>query len=362
MAADYHGSPAHSATSQENSHTVADPNIAARFTNETTPLLANGNADLEQLPSEPPVPLQHTLSAASKSRVQQLAAQRDATRSQLKDAAGEPISVVQRPDGTEAEVIIGASTLPQTIFNSANVLIGVGLLSLPLAFRYSGWVFGLLGLLASAVVTRYTAGLLAKCLDVDHSLANFADIAFVAFGEKGRTVTSCVITLELMVACVGLVILFADSLSALFEGPEEAHWKIICGLMLLPLNFLPMKWLGFTSFLGIFCSMGLILVAFALGLATAHGPGSLLDVATTTAFPEHWAALPLSIGLIMGTPFRLNCTQQGLIGLDSSLGRPQHLPEHLSRHARSAQVRRRSAVHVRLCCKSARHLNCSYSI
>ena len=275
---------------------------------ENSPLLPNSKSTappthIEDTTTAEPIPLQHTLSSTAQTRVQRLAQQRDETRAQLKDdSSREPlyITTVRRPDGTEAEVIVGASTLPQTIFNSANVLIGVGLLSLPLAFRYSGWVFGLVGLLLSALVTKYTAGLLAKCLDVDSSLANFADIAYVAFGEKGRAATSCIITLELMVACVGLVILFADSLGALIEGPDDAHWKLICGLVLLPLNFLPMRWLGFTSFLGIFCSLGIILIAFGLGLAKSEYPGSLREVATTTAWPEHWAALPLSIGLIMG--------------------------------------------------------------
>lgn len=283
--------------------TIDDPSIAQRFPGEASPLLAHGkpNTDHVEQAGEP-VPLQHTLSSTAQSRVQQLADQREETRAQMKDSEREPLytTTIRRPDGTEAEVIIGESTLPQTIFNSANVLIGVGLLSLPLAFRYSGWILGMLGLLASAVVTKYTAGLLAKCLDVDSSLANFADIAYVAFGERGKALTSLIITLELMVACVGLVILFADSLGALIDGIQGAYWKVICGLILLPLNFLPMRWLGFTSFLGIFCSIGIIVIAFGAGFAKTHTPGSLREVAVTTALPDHWAALPLSIGLIMG--------------------------------------------------------------
>ena len=296
-----------SGSGRANEHVSKDARTAQRFPSEGTPLLSNGKATgsdhIENI-SAGTVPLQHTLSSTAQTRVEQLAQQRDETRAQMKDSDREPLYVttVRREDGTEAEVIVGESTLPQTIFNSANVLIGVGLLSLPLAFRYSGWVIGMLGLLASALITKYTAGLLAKCLDVDSSLANFADIAFVAFGETGRMITSCIITLELMVACVGLVILFADSLGALVDGLDDAHWKVICGLILLPLNFLPMRWLGFTSFLGIFCSIGIIGIALGAGLAKAQAPGSLREVAGTNAFPEHWAALPLSIGLIMGTP------------------------------------------------------------
>lgn len=49
------------------------------------------------------------------------------------------VKAVERDDGKVVAVIVGQSTLPQTIFNSVNVLIGVGLLSLPLGLKYSGW-------------------------------------------------------------------------------------------------------------------------------------------------------------------------------------------------------------------------------
>ena len=247
-------------------------------------------------------PLRSKVQGAPLERIEELARQRDDTRAQTKDAQREPLLVakVRRDDGTEAEVIVGQSTLPQTIFNSSNVLVGVGILSLPLGIKYAGWIIGLSGLFLSAIVSKHTAGLLAKCIDVDTSLANFADIAFVAFGEVGRVTTSSLISLELMVACVGLVILFADTLGSLIEGLSQVALKVLCGCILAPLQFLPMKWLAFTSFLGIFCNLLIILVAVIIGFLKAQSPGSLREVATTYAFPPQWKALPLSFGLIMG--------------------------------------------------------------
>jgi vesicular inhibitory amino acid transporter len=49
------------------------------------------------------------------------------------------IKTVEKDDGVVEHVIIGQSTLPQTVFNSVNVLVGIGLLSLPLGLKYSGW-------------------------------------------------------------------------------------------------------------------------------------------------------------------------------------------------------------------------------
>ena len=184
------------------------------------------------------------------------------TEQQLKgvtepDQGREPLIVKQiEEDGQIINVVVGQSTLPQTIFNSVNVLIGVGLLSLPLALKYSGWVIGMIFFLYSAVTTSYTAKLLAKCLDVDSSLITFADLAYVSFGHRARIATSVLFTVELVATCVALVILFADSLDALIPGWGILAWKIVCGIVLIPLGFLPLRLLSFTSVLGILCCFG----------------------------------------------------------------------------------------------------------
>jgi len=169
----------------------------------------------------------------------------------------EPLLVKQVEDeGKTYNVVVGQSTLPQTVFNSVNVLVGVGLLSLPLGFRYSGWIIGLLFFAFSVVSTQYTAKLLAKCLDVDSSLITFADLAYVSFGYSARIATSILFTLELVAANVALIILFGDSLDALFPGWGVTEWKIVCCIILFPLAFLPLRLLSFTSILGILCCLG----------------------------------------------------------------------------------------------------------
>lgn len=169
------------------------------------------------------------------------------------DKEREPLLVkqVEEDDGKVVNVVVGQSTLPQTIFNSVNVLIGVGLLALPLALRYSGWVPGLIFFVFAAVTTQYTAKILAKCLDVDSSLITFADLAYVSFGPKARVATSILFSLELIATCVALVVLFADSLDALIPGWGITEWKIVCGVLLIPLAFMPLRMLSFTSILGI---------------------------------------------------------------------------------------------------------------
>ena len=177
---------------------------------------------------------------------------------QAPDKEQEPllVQVIEQKDGKRVQVVVGQSTLPQTVFNSVNVLIGVGLLSLPLGLKNSGWLVGMVFLLLSAIVTRYTAAVLAKCLDVDTSLIGFADIAYEAFGERARVATAFLFTIELLATCVALVVLFADSLDALIPGWGIIEWKLLCGFILMPLSFIPLRYLSVTSVLGILCCTG----------------------------------------------------------------------------------------------------------
>ena len=174
------------------------------------------------------------------------------------DKEQEPLilHVIEQKDGKRIQIVVGRSTLPQTVFNSVNVLIGVGLLSLPLGLKYSGWLVGMVFLLLAAITTRYTAAVLAKCLDLNPSLIGFADIAYQAFGERARVATAFLFTIELLATGVALVVLFADSLDALIPGWGLLEWKILCGLILIPLSFVPLHYLSVTSVLGIICCIG----------------------------------------------------------------------------------------------------------
>ncbi|KAH7386968.1 transmembrane amino acid transporter protein-domain-containing protein [Phaeosphaeria sp. MPI-PUGE-AT-0046c] len=212
----------------------------------------------------------------------------------------EPLLVKQvEEDGHIINVVVGQSTLPQTIFNSVNVLVGVGLLTLPLAFKYSGWIIGVVFLAWSAIVTAYTAKLLAKCLDVDSSLITFADLAFVSFGNKARIAVSILFSLELLAACVALVVLFADSMDALVPGWGTLTWKIVCGVILVPLSFLPLRFLSFTSILGVMSCFGITAAVWIDGLIKPHSPGSIREPATQYLLPANPLTIPLSFGLLM---------------------------------------------------------------
>ena len=173
------------------------------------------------------------------------------------------------------------------------------LLALPLALRLYGWIPGLIFFAFAGASTSYTAKLLAKCLDVDSSLITFADLAYVSFGPWARVLTSIIFSVELIGANVALVVLFADSLDALIPGWGITEWKVVCGLVLIPLGFVPLRLLSFSSILGILCCFGIVLAVFADGLIKPDSPGSLREPAQTFLFPANWMTLPISFGILM---------------------------------------------------------------
>lgn len=212
----------------------------------------------------------------------------------------EPILVKEVRQGNKVVLTVeGQSTLPQSVFNSINALIGVGILSLPLAFKMSGWIIGLALLTLNAFVTGYTGKLLAKCMDVDPSLITYSDVAYVSFGTRARVIVSALFTLELVAACVALAILFADSLDLLLPGLASVNtWKCTCAVLVLFLNAMPLRFLSYTSVIGIFSTFCIVCIVIIDGLIKEHTPGSLREPATTYLLPSNWLTLPLAYGLL----------------------------------------------------------------
>lgn len=184
--------------------------------------------------------------------------ERQITQQEVVDEEQEPLLLkrVHQQDGKVFVAVVGQSTIYQTVLNSTNVLIGVGLLSLPLGIKYAGWLVGLTFLSLSALVTGYTAELLGKCLSTDESIITFADIAYVSFGSKAQIVIGFLFSFELIAACVALFVLFADSLDVLVPGWGIVEFKICCGLIMIPMSFVPLRLLGYSSSLGIICCLG----------------------------------------------------------------------------------------------------------
>jgi amino acid permease len=199
---------------------------------------------------------------------------------------------------------IAKSTFAQSLFNSVNILMGIGLLSLPFAFNITGWVVGLTLLGLFAIVTHHTARILQLCLDYqkeDGTVCNtFGDIGEMAFGSMGRTGISFLFFFELVAACIALIILSADSIVALFPGLDIVWVKISIVILVFPLTIpKSLSFASYGSLLGILALFNLMGILIFDGLTKFDPPGSIWAPATTYVMPIDWYLIPLAFGLLM---------------------------------------------------------------
>lgn len=254
----------------------------------------------DDAPRRPEVPhqwagrLQHAASFAS---VPSLHSRRSTlTLAHITDAHGNAVTVAA-----------GQSTAPQTVFNSINVLIGVGLLALPVGLLRAGWIFGLPLLIACAAATYWLAGLLSKAMDTDRTIMTYADIGHAAYGPVAKLVILVVFCADLLGAGVALVVLFSDLLHALLGGDSQL-WskndlKMLAFAVLTPFSFFPLPILLVFSLAGIVATISLTVVVAAAGFAKTEAPGSLwMAPMETSLWPSSSGDLLLALGVLMA-PF-----------------------------------------------------------
>lgn len=199
----------------------------------------------------------------------------------------------------DQDYIVGGSTIYQTVFNSVNILMGIGILSLPLGFAYAGWLIGALLFAASGAVTLYTALLLSRCMADRPELQTYADVAYAAFGTRARYYVSLAFSMELLASCTALVVLFGDGLHSLMPTISATQFKIFGFFLFFGSSFVPLSILSISSIVGILATSSVVFVVIADGFIKHTAPGSLLMPAHTDWLPQHLGRLPLAIGLMM---------------------------------------------------------------
>ncbi|KAI8335712.1 transmembrane amino acid transporter protein-domain-containing protein [Chlamydoabsidia padenii] len=191
------------------------------------------------------------------------------------------------------------SSFIQSVFNSVNILVGVGILALPLGFKYSGWILGSITFCFCLGLTNYTAKLLGRCLYAYPESQTYGDMAYNAFGQHGRIIVSVLFLTELITCSVALVVLLGDGLDSLFPGNHPFLIRVASFVILTPMVFIPVRHLSYSSLLGILSAVSVLLVIIVDGLTKPTSPGSLIKPADTTWWPSDWMIFPRSTGLIM---------------------------------------------------------------
>ena len=114
---------------QDESSSALEPSEQDRHSttdqDERTPLLDSHDTRSNDEEAGDPL-LRSKLQKEAYDRVEQMNRQREECRAKQNEDEREPLLIekIRRSDGTQAEVIIGQSTLPQTVFNSSNGVLG----------------------------------------------------------------------------------------------------------------------------------------------------------------------------------------------------------------------------------------------
>ncbi|KAF7319829.1 Aa-trans domain-containing protein [Mycena kentingensis (nom. inval.)] len=193
----------------------------------------------------------------------------------------------------------GHSTFGQTLFNSIAILLGIGMLSEPLAFAYAGWGMGLVLIISYGFISCYTAKILAKIILSDPRLRSYADIGRKAFGPRSTVVISVLFCLELFAVSVILVTLYADSLNSLIPRYSSNTYKLWGLIILIPTVFLPLSLLSYTSVLGIISTVFVVSVILIDGFSKPDAPGSIWSPADTSFGIDNYSHLGMAFGLFM---------------------------------------------------------------
>lgn len=205
----------------------------------------------------------------------------------------------------EIEIIdiqAGTTSSRSTLLNLLNLLLGIGLLSLPFAFSTLGWILSLVLLTVFCALSCYTT-----CMIASFHTKSLDSVAKDAFGRNGGICVSVLICMELTAAAVAMTILVADSVVAMIGssgGWDTKHIKIAFAVLATPTCLLGMGKLSWMSAVGILCFANLMLIVVGDGALGVEGACWYKPQETVLYFTDFKQAA-MAVGLLF---VGLDCT------------------------------------------------------
>ncbi|KAF5397022.1 Transmembrane amino acid transporter protein [Paragonimus heterotremus] len=243
-------------------------------------------------------------------------------------------SIYDNAERTTSEWIAG--------WNCLSMIQGVGLLAMPYACFYAGWL-SLPAIVLITLISCYTGHLVGDCLyDVpvmashgttewwmkrNRIRSTLASIANDVIPYGGNRFTSLVIFADMFGACVLYLLLIGQSAASLF-GPlmnrqwPVGYWTVLASCIALPLIMFPrmniIAWFSITAMIGLHCC---VLIGITFCALQAHG--SLTDGIYLP--PPKLNCLPISLTIFVFS----FCAHAALPGIEGALRRPEQYPRIL---------------------------------
>ncbi|KAJ4835511.1 hypothetical protein Tsubulata_023276 [Turnera subulata] len=204
------------------------------------------------------------------------------------------------PNSLSSPAPAGLCSFWHTVFNAFNIMMGIGMLSVPSTIKEAGWA-SLGVLLVFGLVCPYTAHLMRLIFESEQGVITYEDMGGVAFGRYGRIAASVILYTDLYSCCVLFITMEGDNLTKLFPGASldlyglhltsNQCFGILAALLFLPLCFLKdLRIVAYVSAVGVLTA---ILTVFSLVyLGTAQGIGFHHDAPLVK-----WSGVPLAVGV-----------------------------------------------------------------
>ncbi|KAF4659229.1 mitochondrial processing peptidase beta subunit [Perkinsus chesapeaki] len=171
---------------------------------------------------------------------------------------------------SKTEIIIpNGSSNAKAVFNLVMTAIGLGVMTLPMAFGRAGWISGSILLIVSAGFVYYNVIILchALCLnpeDPTRVIQSFEELGRICYGRLATVMNSVTLHPLLIAACAVFLILLSTSLYNMTGVLSYNLWLLIISLSIAPFACLrTMKEVGVLSAIGV-ASVAAIVVLVVL--------------------------------------------------------------------------------------------------
>ncbi|KNC55379.1 uncharacterized protein AMSG_12410 [Thecamonas trahens ATCC 50062] len=167
----------------------------------------------------------------------------------------------------------GTASIPSSIFNLSNTIVGAGVITLPYALRSAGTIIGCVMLIVTCIASMFSFSLLIRLHDAT-GLFSYRDIAVRAYGMRMAKICELILICYTAGTCIGRGVLIGDFIPRVF-----AHWlsssslwvnrdfiiAAVAVVFMLPLS-LPQRLdaLQYSSLLALVC------VVYTLGVLADH--------------------------------------------------------------------------------------------
>ncbi|KAF4655205.1 hypothetical protein FOL47_009540 [Perkinsus chesapeaki] len=154
----------------------------------------------------------------------------------------------------------------KAVYNVVMTAIGLGFMTLPLAFSRAGWIGGTVLLLLAGVFVYYNTKLLCDSLcmnpeDPKRPIPSFEDLGRICYGRVGVVINSITLHPFLLCASAAFLILISTSMYSLTGVLSYNTWLLIMTVMIMPFSCLrSMKEIGVFSAIGVVSVFAIVIL------------------------------------------------------------------------------------------------------